>query len=53
MEVVYSIYDVAHARITALPYDGNNSVPAPFATAPKDASDFERLATEVIQRLVN
>jgi carbonic anhydrase len=53
MEVVYSIYDVAHARITALPYDGNNSVPAPFATAPKDASDFERIATEVIQRLVN
>jgi hypothetical protein len=51
MNVVYSVYDVAHAQITALPYAPDESKPLAFAPAPLNAEDFHAVANEVVLRL--
>lgn len=51
MNVVYSVYDVAHAQITAYPYDREESKPLAFAPAPLNADDFHTVANEVVRRL--
>jgi carbonic anhydrase len=52
MNVVYSIYDVAHSQITALPFDRAENQPHPFAPAPLKAEDFHSVASDVVRRLL-
>jgi len=52
MNVVYSIYDVAHAQITALPLDRSEKQIHPFAPAPLKAEDFHLVASDVVRRLL-
>lgn len=52
MNVVYSVYDVAHARITALPFDATEVTPLSFAPAPLHTEDFHSVASEVVRRLI-
>lgn len=52
MNVAYSVYDVAHTRITALPFESEEKNPAAFANAPRSTSDFQQIAGEVVRRLI-
>lgn len=52
MNVVYSVYDVAHAQITAFPFDREEAEPLAFAPAPLNAEDFHSVASTVVSRLI-
>jgi carbonic anhydrase len=52
MNVVYSVYDVAHAQITAFPFDRDETNPLAFAPAPLNADDFHSVAGAVVSRLI-
>ena len=53
MDVVYSVYDVAHARIAALPYEAAEQSPLAFAPAPRSTEDFHTVADEVVRRIIS
>jgi carbonic anhydrase len=49
----FGVYDVARARVTALPVKSVDCVSPTFLAAPGSADEFADLATQVVERLVN
>jgi len=53
MQVVYSVFDVAHSRLGALPAGDADASTPPFAAAPVANQDFEAAANQVVGRLAD